>query len=156
MIVWPVAVLFITMEWKDQMLVLVYIAIFSLSPELTKGREAGINSLISAFTGGLFALLYFRIFLVGPAFSFLIVLTAVTSLIFAQGIFSTRPLAKYYPSAFTTLLFLISYSMSGDTSFTSNFFFRLLYISMATVYVVFSLRLLDSLWPKKQAATCKQ
>ena len=156
LIVWPVAVLFITMEWKDQMLVLVYIAIFSLSPELTKGREAGINSLISAFTGGLFALLYYSILLVVPEFYFLVVLTAVTSLIFAQGIFSTRAVAKYFPSAFTTLLFLISYSMSGDTSFTSNFFFRLLYIGMATVYVVFTLRLLDSLWPEKQAATCRQ
>ncbi len=147
MIVWPVAVLFITMEWSDQILVMVYIAIFSLSPQLTKGREAGINSLISSFAGGLVALLFYIILIAVPEFYFLVMLTAVTSLIFAQGIFSTRPQAKYFPSAFTALLILISSSMGSDASFTSNFFFRLLYIGMATVYVVFALRLLDSLWP---------
>lgn len=153
LVVWPVVILFVVAEWTGQILVMVFIAIFSLSPQLSKGRQAGLNSLASTFIGGMVALVVYGILVAVPEFYFLVLLMAVTSLFFAQRIFSNNTFAKYLPSAFTTLLVLISSSMGEDASFSSNFFTRIVYIGLATVYVVFALQLLESLWPDTSAAT---
>lgn len=148
-VVLPMAALFIASEWSGQMLVMVFIAIFSLSPELSRGQAAGIKSLKSTIAGGLAAMVFYHILIVVPEYHFFIALMLLTALLFGANIFSDKPGAVYYPSAFTTLLILVSTSMGEGADFGEKFVMRVVYIAAATIYVVFALVVLDRYWSRK-------
>ncbi|UCE89011.1 MAG: DUF2955 domain-containing protein [Pseudomonadota bacterium] len=148
-VVLPVATLFIASEWSGQILVMVFIAIFSLSPELAKGQAAGIKSLKSTIAGGLAALVFYHILIVVPEYHFFIALMLLTALLFAVNIFSNKPTAAYYPSAFTALLILVSTSMGEGADFGEKFVMRVIYIAAATIYVVLALIVLERYWPAR-------
>ena len=146
-VILPLAVLFITIDLASQVLVLVMAAIFSLMPDIAKGRQAGTNSLISTLIGGVTALLFFWAIVAVPEFHFFVVLTFFVTLVFGAAIFSGRPKASYMSSAATTVIVLIGSVMGDDASFTDVFLTRLLLIFAATLYVVAALRVLEHYFP---------
>ncbi len=149
-VVLPVALLFIAGNWVQQLLVLIFVAIFTLVPDLEKGRQAGIDSLTSTLIGGLFAWLLYVLMVAVPEYFFFILLMFAASLVFGRMIFSDRPAARFYPSAMTGLIVLLNGSMAAGAVFSETFFVRLLLILLATVYVVFALKALDIFWPVKK------
>lgn len=149
-VVLPIAVVFITFDWISQLLVLVFAAIFSLSPDIVKGRSAGVNSIISTVIGGLSAAVYYAFIVAVPEFFFFLTLMLFSTLVFGLVIFSGKSYAKYYASAFTAMFILVNSSTAEGADFTSNFLLRLLLILLATVYVVISLMVLERYWPSKQ------
>ena len=95
-IIFPLASLFIIFNLMDYLLVMIFSAIFILKPELSKGREAGQNSLISTILGGVCAWVFYWLIVAVPEFHFYITLMLLTTLIFGINIFSAKPTAKYY------------------------------------------------------------
>ena len=150
LVVWPLALLFIANNWTSQMLVMIFVAVFSLVPDLEKGRQAGTDSFRSTLIGGVFAWGLYWWLVAVPEFFFFILLMLLISLIFGQIIFSSKPVAKYYASAMSGVIVLLNGSMAEGAVFTENFFTRLFLILMATLYVVFALKLLDTCWPQKK------
>ncbi len=59
-------------------------------------------------------------------------------------------MAKYLPSAMVAMILLVNSSLAEDADFFENFVMRVLLITMATIYVVTALRVLDAYWPKKK------
>ncbi|MEA3276531.1 MAG: DUF2955 domain-containing protein [Pseudomonadota bacterium] len=143
LVVLPIAVLFITMEWTGEILVMVFAAIFSLSPEISKGRVAARNSLTSTFIGGFAALVFYWLIVAVPEFHFFIALMLLTALLFGQVIFAGGPLAKYLPSAFVAVVILVGGSMGEGADIAEKFIMRVLLISAAAVYIVAALSVLD-------------
>jgi len=148
-VIFPLASLFIIFDLMDFLLVMIFSAIFILKPELSKGREAGQNSLISTILGGLCAWLFYMLIVAVPQYHFFVVLMFFTTLVFGMIIFSTRPTAKYYGSALSALLVLINGSMGSDADFSTLFVQRIALIVLAVVYIVAVLKVLDSYWPAK-------
>jgi len=148
----PIVVLFITFEFTGMLLVMVFAAIFTLAPEVSKGKAAGINSMKSTVIGGLYAFVFYHLLVAVPEYHFFVALMFLTTLFFARNIFSDKPSAKYYASAFSTLFILVNSSLGEDASFTSAFFLRFLFIMLATIYVVFSLMVFDRYWPQRKSA----
>lgn len=146
-VILPLAVLFITLDLASQVLVLVMAAIFSLMPDLSKGRQAGTNSLISTLLGGATALLVYWAIVAVPEFHFFVALMLLITLLFAAAIFSGRPRASYMSSAATTVIVLIGSLMGDDANFSDVFITRLVLIFAATSYVVAALHLLNQLFP---------
>jgi hypothetical protein len=146
----PLASLFIVFDLMDFLLVMIFSAIFILKPELSKGREAGQNSLISTILGGLAAWMFYWLIVAVPQYHFFVVLMFFTTLVFGMNIFSGKPTAKYYGSALSALLVLIDGSMGADADFASLFVQRIALIVLAVIYIVGVLKLLDSYWPAKQ------
>lgn len=141
-VVWPLALLFIANDWVSQMLVLIFAAIFTLMPELEKGRLAAKATLASTVIGGLAAWVAYLLLVAVPEYYFFIVIVFFFSLVFGMLIFSERKLAQLYPSAMTTLIVLLNGSMSSDTSFTETFIARLFLIVLAAFYVITALKVL--------------
>jgi len=110
-IIWPMASLFIMFNGVDYLLVMVFSSIFILKPELSVGKQAGVNSLISTLLGGVCALVFYGLIVALPEFYFYIILMFLTTLYFAINIFSGESKSKYYGSAFTVLLILINGSL---------------------------------------------
>lgn len=152
LVVFPLAVLFLMFNLSDFLVLMIMAAIFSLSPDLTKGKEAGMNSLISTLIGGTVAYVFYWLLVAVPEYPFFVVLTFLVSLIFASVIFSQRSDAKYYSSALTSVIILFSASMGQDKDFSSAFFLRVALIVSAVLYLVIALKVLDRYWPmsKKQ------
>lgn len=154
----PIAALFIAMEWTGQILVMVFAAIFSLSPLISKGKVAALSSLKSTLIGGISALVFYWLIVAVPEFHFFIALMLLSALLFGQGIFSDAPTAKYLSSAFVAIIVLVGGSMGEGADITEKFVMRVILISAAAVYIVAALSVLDRFFfaaresPKPRAA----
>ena len=143
----PIAIIFITYNWVGQLLVMVFAAIFTLSPDLNKGSEAAKNSITSTLIGGVAAMGFYWLIVAVPEFHFFILLMLFTTLMFARQIFSDSSSAKYFGSAFVALFILVNSSMDAEGSITSAFVLRVVFISLAAIYVVAALNVLERFWP---------
>jgi uncharacterized membrane protein YccC len=149
LVVLPVGVLFIAGSWTNQTLVMLFTAIFTVSPDLEKGRVAGLNSLKSTLIGGSVAFFVYWLLVAVPEYLFLVMLMFVTSFGFGVAINSGRPIAKYLPSAMVALIVLVNSSFAEGADFSENFMVRMVLITLAVVYVVFALKVLNAFWPDK-------
>ena len=151
----PIAIVFIANNWTSQILVMLFAAIFTLSPDLAKGKEAGINSIKSTLIGGVIAFFLYWILVAVPEYHFLVLLMFFVSLGFAAVIYSTMPIAKYLPSAMVAMIILVNSSLAEGADFSEKFVIRVMLISIATIYVVVALKVLDAFWPNKIVVSSK-
>jgi hypothetical protein len=149
-VILPLASLFFMFDLTSYMLVMIFAALFILKPELSAGREAGMNSLISTLLGGAFAWVFYWLIVAVPEFWFYVALMFLTALYFGIQVFSGKPTAKYYNSALIALLILVNGSMGEGADFTEKFIMRIILITLAVVYIVTALKMLDSFWPVQQ------
>ena len=149
----PIAIVFIANNWTSQILVMVFAAIFTLSPNLDKGKEAGSNSIKSTLIGGVVACCVYWLLVAVPEYPFLILLMFIISLGFGAAINSAHPHAKYLPSAMVAMIILVNSSLGEGSSFSEVFVLRVILISLAAIYVVKMLRVLNAFWPKKVIAS---
>jgi len=147
LVAFPMAILLIALQLMDYVLVMIFAAIFTLSPELSKGAEAINKSLISTLIGGIAAYCFYWLLVAVPEYYFFVLLTFFMSLVFASIIFSDRADAKYYSSALVAVIILFNGSMGEDKDFTSVFAMRVILMSLAGVYVIITLKVLDRYWP---------
>jgi len=124
-------------------MVLVFTALFSLAPEVSKGKAAASKSMISTLIGGVAALLFYALIVGVPEFHFFLALALLFALLFAAAIFSDNPYAAYMPSAFIALIVLVGGSMGEDASIIDKLAVRVLLMCLATLYIVVALRFLD-------------
>jgi uncharacterized membrane protein YccC len=148
-VILPLITLFVALNWTSQVLVVVFAAIFSLTPALAQGKASGVKSLISTMLGGLVALFLFCLLVAVPEFHFFVALMLPTFLLFGAGIFSTRPSARYLGSAATAVIVLLGSVMDAGTSIADQLIARILLIGSATVYIVVALIVLDRLGSRK-------
>ena len=151
-VILPLAAVFFMFDLTSYMLVLIFAALFILKPELSAGKESGMNSLISTLLGGAYAWVFYWLIVAVPEFYFYVALMGLTALYFGRQVFSAKPTAKYYNSALIALLILVNGSMGEGTEFTEKFIMRIILITLAVVYIVAALKVLDSFWPVQQPA----
>ncbi len=145
----PIVVLMLLFNMTEMLLVMIFTAIFIMSPEISKGKAAGVKSIKSALLGGMFAFVFYSLIVAVPQYHFFIVLMLVTTLIIASKSFSDKPNAIYYASCFSTFYILVNFSQSEGADFSSAFIIRLVLILVATLYVVFSLIVFEHFWPQR-------
>ena len=147
LVAFPLAILFIAFQLTDYILVMINAAIFTLSPDLSKGKQAISNSLISTLIGGAVAYAFYWLLVAVPEYHFFMLLFFLVALVFSSFIFSNRSDAKYYSSALVAMIILFNGSMGEDKDFTSLFVMRVVLMSLAGVYVILALKVLDRYWP---------
>lgn len=152
-VVLPIAIVFLANNWSSQVLVMIFAAIFSLSPNLDKGKEAGVNSIKSTLIGGSVAFFVYWALVAVPEYFFLVLLMFFLSLSFGAAINAGTAMSKYLPSAMVAVILLVNSSLAEDADFTENFVIRVLLITLSTIYVVTALRVLDVYWPEKKVGS---
>jgi hypothetical protein len=143
LVVLPVAVLFLGMNWVSELLVVVFVAILSLSSEAIHGRAHASKFLRANLIGGAATLVFYLLLVAVPVYAFFVTLMFLTTLSFGRAIFAGGPLAKYMPPACIALLVLIGASMTEHAHFIDKPFIRIVFIGLAALYVVSALTLLD-------------
>ena len=51
------------------------------------------------------------------------------------------------------MILLVNSSLAEDADFSENFVLRVVLISLATIYVVTALKVLDAYWPEKKVGS---
>lgn len=143
LVAFPIAAVFITYGLSDYLLVMIFSAIFILKPDLTEGKEAGRNSLLSTVLGGVFACFFYWLIVAVPQFYFYLLLLLATALFFGRNIFAGTNMSKYYSSGFIALLVIINSAMAADSNFNAILAQRILLISAAIIYIVCALKVLE-------------
>jgi len=143
LVVVPLAVFMIALEWTNEVFVMICAAVFSLSPRLEHGLAAGVNALKSTFLGGIAALVVYWLLVAVPEFHFFVALMLFVTLLFGRGIFSEHPLAKYLLSALIVTLVLVSGSAGEGKDIVEKFVTRTLLISAAAIYIVSAFAVLE-------------
>lgn len=148
-VTFPLAILFIANNWTGQIVVLVFVAIFTLSPNLEKGRQAGMNSMMSTLIGGSVAFFVYWALVAVPEYHFLVMLMFFVALGFGAAINSGRAVAQYLPSAMVVVIVLVNSSMAEGADFSEKLVLRIIFITLASMYVVTALKLLDAFWTRQ-------
>jgi hypothetical protein len=143
LVVVPLAVFMIALEWTSEVLVMTFVAVFALSPRLEHGLTEGLNSLKSTLLGGIAALVVYWLLVAVPEFHFFVALMLFVALVFGRGIFSAHPLAKYLTSALIVVLVLIGGSTGEGKDIVEKLVTRILLISAAVIYIVSAFAVLE-------------
>ncbi|WNC73000.1 DUF2955 domain-containing protein [Thalassotalea psychrophila] len=137
-IIMPAIVFFMFFGLTSSLLILVFIAILAQKPDLLMGMKGSKALLLGNTIGGLAAIAVYKLLLIAPTFTALVLLFAVVNIYFAKLIFSDNPLAPLFAMALTTMIILISSGSSGDAGAGGKFYIRILQIGAACGYIIFA------------------
>jgi uncharacterized membrane protein YccC len=143
LVVMPLAVFMIALEWTSEVLVMTFVAVFALSPRLEHGLSEGLNSLKSTLLGGIAALVVYWLLVAVPEFHFFLALMLFVALAFGQGIYSDHPLAPYLTSALIVVFVLVGGSTGEGKDIVEKLVTRFLLISAAVIYIVSAFYVLE-------------
>jgi hypothetical protein len=146
-VVVPAMLAFLLFDLSSAAVVMAYIGFLSLGGGLAAGTYSAKKSIIANLIGGLATLAFYYIMITVPELFFFAVLMLLTSLLFGARIFSDTPEAKYYGSALTGLVILVSSSMGAGADVDVNVIKRIIFITVAGVYVIVAMTFVERLLP---------
>ncbi len=147
-IILPVLLLFYIFKLSSSVLILTFIAILSMSPALANPK-VGMVLIIANILGGIFAIIGYRLLVMVPNFTFLIMVTLGTGLIFASRLFSNHKFAAVYGSGFSTFLLILGSVTASDAEAGNKVWTRVIQIAIAVIYVVIAFGILNRITKSK-------
>jgi hypothetical protein len=145
-IVLPVALLCLSFSLTGAIFPLIMIALLSQQTDFSVGAAGGKALIAANLGGGLVAAVFYQLLLINPSYLFVIAGIFALALMFGRQLFSGKPTAPLYGSAFSTLLILIG---TGTSAFggeaDSKFIVRIMQLLVAVCYLVAALSLLQHL-----------
>jgi len=145
----PVLLLFFIFKLSGGLIILIFIGILSVSPALANAKVG--KFLIAAnILGGLFAIIAYKLLVIVPMITFMILLVLLVGFIFGNKLFSKAKLAAIFGTGFSTFLLILgTVTSSDDAAAGSAVWSRLVQISMAVIYVVVAFAILNYFQKKK-------
>jgi hypothetical protein len=140
-VILPPLVAFYIFQWSGAILVLVFIVLLSMNPASTN-LKSGVAMIIANLAGGLSAILVFNLLVVVPAFVFFLLLTLLFGLFYGRKLYSGKPIAKLYGTAFSTFLLVLGTVTTSDGDAGEKVWSRIFQIGAAVIYVVLAFGLL--------------
>ena len=138
----PLLLLFFIFKLSGGILILIFAAILSMSPALSNAKT-GIVMIVANIFGGLCAIVAYKLLVIVPLFSFMVLLTLIVGLIFANNLFSAKKTAPIFGTGFSTFLLILGSVTSSDDAAGEAVWSRVVQISFAVIYVVVAFGLLN-------------
>jgi hypothetical protein len=134
-VVFPVVALYLH-TGMTSVLVLVFIALLSMQPDVAAGSKAGKALIVGNAMGGISAIVMFELLVTVPEFVFLLLLTLLAGLWFGSRLFSTAPTAPLFGMAFSTTLLVVLSATSSFGEADAKAWTRVVQIIIAVLYLV--------------------
>ena len=138
----PLLLLFYIFQLSGGVLILIFAAILSISPQLSNPKT-GVVMILANIFGGVMAIICYQLLTIVPLFIFMIMLVFMVGLFFGSNLFSSKKTASIYGTAFSTFLLILCSVTSSDDEAGIKVWDRVLQISMAVIYVVVAFRVLN-------------
>jgi len=135
-IVFPMLLLFFFFEWVSGLTTLIFIMILAMQPGFAKNFKAGGLLILANLAGGIGAIIAYELLVISPVFVFMLLLVILFGLIYGAGLFSDKPTAQLYGTAFSTFLIIIGMTTSGESEAGAKVYTRIVLIMIAVIYVV--------------------
>ena len=110
--------------------------ILAMQPGFAKNFKAGLLLVLANTAGGIASIIVFELLVIVPMLGYYLMLVGLVGLIFGGRLFSTRPTAALYGTAFSTFLVIIGSTTGGDSEADAKAYSRVLQIMLSVVYVV--------------------
>jgi hypothetical protein len=134
-VVFPVAALYLY-AGLTSVLVLVFIALLSMQPDIATGTKAGKALVVGNVMGGIAAIVMFELLVMVPEFGFLLLVTLLAGLLLGSRLFSKAPTAPLFGMAYSTMLIVVLAATSAYGEADTKAWIRVLQIIAAVVYLV--------------------
>ena len=142
-VILPVVILFYIFQWSGAILVMIFVVLLSMNPAAINFKTGNLM-IVANLAGGIAAIIAFNLFTVVPDFFFLILITLLMGLYFGERVFSDKPTAPLYGTAFSTFLLVlgsVTTSTEGDAG--EKVWTRIVQIGTAVTYVVVAFGVLN-------------
>jgi len=149
LILLPILVIFYMFKLSSSVLVLTFVAILTISPALAKPK-VGLVMIVANILGGVFGILAYKLLVVVPNFTFMILVTLSIGLFFGSRLFSDSKYATIYGSGFSTFLLILGSVTSSDDEAGGKAWSRVVQISIAVSYVVLAFAILNKIVASKK------
>ena len=146
LVIMPLVTFFYLFSATNAVVVLVFSAILAQTANLASVSRGASALVLANALGGVFAIISYNLLATVPMWPFMSALIALVTTFFAGHIFSGKPVAQLYSTAFTAVLLLVGSSIVSDNKdATDAFFNRLIQVGLAGIYVVTAFTLLKKL-----------
>ncbi len=149
LVVAPLLVLFFVFNWSGVILVLIFVSILSMNPAAAN-KKLGLALIAANLGGGLAAIAAFNLLTVVPNLFFLSLITLFTGLLFGSRLFSQKPVAGLFGTAFSTFLLILG----NVTSFTGEagemVWSRILQLGIVVGYIVVAFYVVNHFIPSEK------
>lgn len=135
-VVFPMLLLFFFFEWVSGLTTLIFIMILAMQPGFAKNFKAGGLLILANLAGGIGAIVAYELLVITPVFVFMLLLVVLFGLIYGAGVFSNKPTAQLYGTAFSTFLVILGMTTSGESEAGAKVYTRIVLIMIAVIYVV--------------------
>jgi len=153
-VVFPVLVVFFFLGLASDAVVLVFIGLLSLLPSFAAGWKQGKGLILGNLIGGAGAIVFYNLLIAYPNIGMFLILTLLTALLFSDIIFSDRPTAPLFKTAFNTVVLLVGMSITiTGVDASSKFYQRIAQILIAVVYVAAAFGFIEYLQRKRVKET---
>lgn len=146
-VVFPIMMVFNIFQWNGAILILIFVAILSSMPNLSRDFKVGKFLILGNIIGGIVSIIFYNIMTFIPEFYFLLLLTFLLALIVGYMLMSEKPIGKIFGSALSTVLIILGSVFSSDDEAGSLVWIRVFQIIVAVSYVVFAFRFIEE-WKK--------
>ncbi|MCF6224105.1 MAG: hypothetical protein L3J34_10305 [Flavobacteriaceae bacterium] len=138
----PVLLLFYFFKLTSSVLILIFIAILSMSPALANPK-VGLVLVVANVLGGIVAIVGYKLLSTIPNFTFMILLVLSVGLLFGNRIFSSHKLSQVFASGLSAFLLILGSVLSSDAEAGEKVWPRVIQIVLAVIYVVIAFRILS-------------
>ncbi len=152
LIVLPVLILFFAFKLFSSLIVLIFIGILSMSPVLANAK-VGTIMIVANILGGIFAIVAYKLLVMVPLLSFMLLLTLIVGFLFGRRLFSKHKFAPIFGTAFSTFLLILGSVTSSDDAAGEAVWSRVVQIAIAVIYVVIAFGLVNHFSTSKKEKT---
>jgi len=153
-VVYPVVIMFFFFNLQSDVLILIYIAIFSSVPGISQDLSIGKTVFLGCVTGGIITFFLYELLVLVPVFSFMLVLFFLAALFIGDQIFQNKKYAVYIKAGFSAIIIVFGSAVGNDkVDAGGKAFLRVIQVGIVVLYLIVAFGLLEKWFPtKKQSA----
>jgi hypothetical protein len=145
-VITPLLISFFVFNWTGALLVLIFVSILSMNPAAAN-KKLGLALIAANLGGGLAAIAAFNLLTVVPNLGFMALITLLTGLLFGVGLFTHKPAAALFGTAFSTFLLILGNVTSFIGEAGEMVWSRVFQLGIVVVYIVVAFYLVNHFIP---------
>ena len=149
LVVAPLLICFFVFNWKDMILVLIFVSILSMNPAAAN-KKLGLAIIAANLGGGLAAIAAFNLLTVVPNLFFMALITVLTGLLFGAGLFTGKPAAALFGTGFSTFLLILGNVTSIFGEAGEMVWSRIFQLGIVVVYIVVAFYVVNHFIPSEK------
>lgn len=146
LVVSPLLLVFLTLGLSSYVLVLVFVTMLALQPEMNRGMKGGLGLIVGNLLGGGIAIVVYELLVILPNLLFLSLLIALVCILLGRRIFEGGSTGAICSTALTTVLLIIGMTVAPiGPEADAKFLGRIVQVIASALYVVGAFALVGGL-----------